>query len=183
MLAAMTEPPIHPKSLAATANGLDRLLGWVIVADILLLILGWMLPIMTVERLLFLSERLSILQGVGQLWTHGDYALFALIAVFSILFPLLKLALALFLWYLIDASSVGLARALHWMEILGRWSMLDVFVIAFIVAAIQVSFIDDVDLHAGLYVFAGAILLSILVVQRMTALARRAVAANRETQS
>ena len=77
----MTEPPIHPRSLAATASGLDKQLGWFVVADILLLILGWMLPIMTVERLLFLSERLSILEGVGQLWAHGDYVLFLLIAV------------------------------------------------------------------------------------------------------
>ncbi|MEM7223892.1 MAG: paraquat-inducible protein A [Pseudomonadota bacterium] len=172
----MSEPPIHPRSLAATADGPDRVLGWAIVANILLLILGWMLPIMTVERLIFLSERFSILEGIGQLWANGNYALFVLIAVFSILFPLGKLILALFLWYLVDASSANLARSLRWMEALGRWSMLDVFVIAFIVAAIQVSFIDDVELHAGIYVFAAAVLLSIFLVQRMTALARRAVA-------
>lgn len=170
------EPPFHPKSLAAGARGLDRQLGWFIIADVLLLILGWMMPIMTVDRLWFLSERLSILAGVGELWSHGDYALFAVIVVFSILFPMAKLLLALFLWYLVDASSTSLARSLRWMEILGRWSMLDVFVIAFIVAAIQVSFIDDVTLHAGLYVFILAILLSIVLVQRMTTLARRAVA-------
>ena len=169
-------PPSHPNSLSAMAQGLDRQLGLFMVADILLLILGWLMPIMTVERLLFLSERLSILAGVGQLWAHGDYALFAVIVLFSIVFPMVKLILALFLWYLVDANSVSLVRSLRWMEILGRWSMLDVFVIAFIVAAIQVSFIDDVDLHAGIYVFTAAILISMALVQRMTTLARRAVA-------
>ncbi len=53
------------------------------------------------------------------------------------------------------------------MEAAGRWSMLDVFVVALIV----------VGVHAGVYVFTAAIVLSLLVVQRMTALARRALTA------
>jgi paraquat-inducible protein A len=55
--------------------------------------------------------------------------------------------------------------------------MLDVFVVALIVVAARTSLIDDVSVHAGVYVFTAAIVLSLLVVQRMTALARRALAA------
>ena len=63
------------------------------------------------------------------------------------------------------------------MEAAGRWSMLDVFVVALIVVGVRTSLIDDVSVHAGVYVFTAAIVLSLLVVQRMTALARRALAA------
>ncbi len=63
------------------------------------------------------------------------------------------------------------------MEAAGRWSMLDVFVVALIVVGVRTSLIDDVSLHAGVYVFTAAIVLSLLVVQRMTALARRALTA------
>ena len=52
--------------------------------------------------------------------------------------------------------------------------MLDVFVVALLVVAIQGSLISDVVLHAGLYVFSAAVLLSIAAVQRMGVLARRA---------
>ncbi len=55
--------------------------------------------------------------------------------------------------------------------------MLDVFVVALIVVGVRVSLIDDVSVHAGIYVFTAAIVLSLLVVQRMTALARRALTA------
>ncbi len=55
--------------------------------------------------------------------------------------------------------------------------MLDVFVVALIVVGVGTSLIDDVSVHAGVYVFTAAIVLSLLVVQRMTALARRALTA------
>jgi paraquat-inducible protein A len=69
-----------------------------------------------------------------------------------------------------------LSRALLRVEAVGRWSMLDVFVVALIVVAVRTSLIDDVSVHAGIYVFTAAIVLSLLVVQRMTVLARRALA-------
>ncbi len=169
----------HPNSLAATARGPDRLLGWLILAAALLLLLGWTLPIMTVNKLWFLSERVSILKGALELWRHGDVLLCAVIVAFSVVFPLAKLALALFLWYQVDADGAVLGRSLGWIEQLGRWSMLDVFVVALTVVAIEVSLIADVTLHAGIYAFIAAILLSIVTVQRMTALARRAVRGQR----
>jgi paraquat-inducible protein A len=176
-LGAMVGP--HPNSLAARARGPDRLLGWVVLFAGVLLVLGWTLPIMTVEKLWFLSERVSILQGALELWRHGDLFLCAVIVIFSVAFPLLKLGLALFLWYQADTGGALLVRALGWIEQLGRWSMLDVFVVALLVVAIQASLISDVAMHAGIYVFTAAVVVSILAVQRMTALARRARAVDR----
>jgi paraquat-inducible protein A len=171
----------HPNSLAVTVRGPDRLLGWLVLAAGVLLGLGWVLPIMTVKKLWFLSERVSILQGAAELLRHGDYFLFTVIIVFSVAFPLLKLGLALHLWYRIDAGSKALGRALAWIEQLGRWSMLDVFVVALLVVAIQASLISEVAIHAGIYVFTGAVVLSILAVQRMTALAHGAAADQRKS--
>ena len=95
--------------------------------------------------------------------------------VFSVVFPLLKLGLALYLWFRVDARGPDLARSLRHIERLGRWSMLDVFIVALLVVAIQTRFIDDVQVHAGIYFFTAAIIISILVVQRMTTLAHRAL--------
>ncbi|MCG8357020.1 MAG: paraquat-inducible protein A [Kiloniellales bacterium] len=162
-------------SLAARARGLDRLLGPLILASGLLLLLGWTLPIMTIDRFLFLSERLSILEACLELWAEGHYFLFAIIFVFTVVFPILKLTLALRLWYRRHADSAALGRHLGWMETLGRWSMLDVFVVALIVVAVQVSLISDVAIHAGIYVFTAAIVLSMLAVQRIARLTQRAV--------
>ncbi len=171
----------HPNSLAATVQGPDRLLGWLLLTAGVLLAIGWVLPIMTVKKLWFLSERVSILQGAAELLRHGDYFLCAVIVVFSVAFPLIKLALALHLWYRIDAGSRALGRSLTWIEQLGRWSMLDVFVVALLVVAIQASLISEVAIHAGIYVFTGAVVLSILAVQRMAVLAHGVAADQRSS--
>lgn len=162
------------RSLAATVAGPDRLLGPLVVITAVLLFFGWTLPIMTVDRLIFLSERVSILRACLELWNDGRYFLFFVIAVFSVVFPLIKLAAALILWYGVAAGSAALRRGLVWLEMLGRWSMLDVFAVAFGVAASQISLISEITLHAGLYVFTAAVVLSLACVQRMTVLARRA---------
>jgi len=163
-------------SLSALADGPDRWLGWGAILAAVLLVAGWVLPIMTVERLLFLSREISILQGVGELWSEGEGFLAIVIGGFSILLPAVKLALALYLWFHAEAGSRRLRHALGLLELAGRWSMLDVFVVALLVVAIRTSLIDDVTVHPGVYVFTGAIVLSLVVVQRMAVLARRAVA-------
>lgn len=164
------------RTLAATAEGADRLLGWLLLAAGGLLLLGWTLPIMTVEKLLILSEQVSILRACVELWQAGHYFLFLVIGLFSVVFPLIKLSVAFALWHRADLANPALPTWLGWLEAIGRWSMLDVFAVAVGVAATQISLISEVTLHVGIYIFTAAILLSIAVVQRMTTLARRACA-------
>jgi paraquat-inducible protein A len=51
--------------------------------------------------------------------------------------------------------------------------MLDVFVVALIVVIVKISLISDVTIHAGLYIFCAAVVLSMLAVWRITRLAHR----------
>jgi paraquat-inducible protein A len=161
-----------PRSLLASAKGPDRLIGWGLLLAAFLLMAGWLLPMMTLSRFVFLSQEVSLLQGVWELAKEGEYFLFALLAGFSILFPAVKLLLGLLLWYgAAEPSRQG--SWLRWLDFIGRWSMLDVFVVALIVVAVKVSLIDDVELHGGLYAFTLAILLSMLCLRRMEVLAER----------
>ena len=64
----------------------------------------------TVSQLLFLSERISILEGTWALWDGGNYFLFTVIVVFSVIFPAVKLLAALVLWYGVDDASPLLRR-------------------------------------------------------------------------
>ncbi len=132
---------------------------------------------MTIRKLVFFAERISILEGAGKLWQAEHYFLFAVVVVFSVIFPALKMLVALFLWYGADARGAGLARAAFWLEAFGRWSMLDVFVVALTIVAVQVSLVSDVTTHAGLYVFTAAVVLSMAGVRRLVVLARRAAGA------
>ena len=83
------------------------------------------------------------------------------IVLFSMVFPVVKLLAGLWVWARVDALSNGARRAVGFVGALGKWSMVDVFVVALLVAAIQVSIITNVAIHSGIYVFTGAVLASI----------------------
>lgn len=164
----------HPNALASQTRGIDRLLGLAMLTALGLLLAGWTMPLMTVNKLAFFDERVSLLDTVVTLWREGDWLLFGVVALFAIAFPFAKLLAALVVLTRVDARQPGLPKALDLLDWLGRWSMLDVFVAALLVVAIKASLVSEVTLHAGLYLFTAAVLLSIVCTQRLRALAGHA---------
>ena len=171
-IAAIISPRAE-NSLAARARGADRLLGLALVAAAGLLVGGWLIPIMTVPRLFFFEDRISVLQALEALLERGQYVLFVIMLVFSMLFPLAKIIVSYLLWLSPDADSDKFERRLGRAEMLGRWSMLDVFLMAIAIAAVNFSLIADVHLHPGLYALSGGVVLSMLASMRMSALAAK----------
>ena len=160
-------------SIAAQVHGPDRAIGKLLLLSATLLILGWFAPIMTVSRLVFLEEQVSIFDGLVTFARHEEFFLFMIVFVFSVLFPALKLTLSYLLWCRADVTDEKFQLRLSLIESLGKWSMTDVFLVALVVAAVKVSLISDVHLHWGLYSFSASILLSMLALTRLTTLARR----------
>lgn len=162
-----------PGTLAADSRGLDRFLGLLLLAAAAALLAGWLLPVMTVRTLLVFYDEVSILTGAVRLLEGGDVALFVLIVLFTVVLPVGKLVFAWLAWSRLKVGDPRVRRALHWIEVVGRWSMLDVFVIALLVVVIKLSLISDVEIHAGLYVFIAAVVLSMIAVRRIAMLAHR----------
>jgi paraquat-inducible protein A len=107
-----------------------------------------MLPILRVESLTSTSEN-SIMRGVIEFWQDKDYAVAAIIFTASITIPILKLvALA---WLCIAARSGErprlMTRLYRVTELIGRWSMVDIFVVAVVVTLVQ--FRPSMSIHAG----------------------------------
>lgn len=161
-------------SLASLSGGRRRwLVGILLTLATLLLIAGWLTPIMTVETLIFMGDEVSILDSVWRLLESREIFLFVVIFLFSVVFPLAKLLVAFYLWFLAPVTRPGFLKTLTWIETLGKWSMLDVFVVALIVVALQISIVTDVSVHGGIYLFTLAVTLSIGTVSYIAALARR----------
>ena len=169
----------HPDTLAGRARGLDRLLGLALAGALALLVAGWTWPMMTVSRFVWLEDEVSLLNATRALYGQGDWLLFGVLAVFAFAFPVAKMLAALWIFLIVDARHRALPRVLDLLDVLGRWSMLDVFVAALLVVAVQASLVSEVTLHAGLYLFTAAVMLSIATTQRLRVLARRAC--DRET--
>lgn len=162
-----------PGTLAADSRGADRFLGLLLLASAAALVAGWLLPVMTVRTLLVFYDEVSILTGAFRLLDSGDIAIFVLIVLFTVVLPVGKLVFAWLAWSRLKVDDPRVRRALHWIEVVGRWSMLDVFVIAILVVVIKLSMISDVEIHAGLYVFIAAVVLSMIAVRRIAVLAHR----------
>jgi paraquat-inducible protein A len=151
---------VNPNALALTRRGFW--LGPAMGVALVLLVVAWFIPTMTVERVPWVwSTKFSIWRVVEGLYGDKEYFICAVIVVFTMVFPIVKLLAGLWIWARVDALSAGARRAVAFVGVLGKWSMLDVFVVALLVAAIQVSIITNVAIHAGIYVFTGAVLASI----------------------
>ncbi|MCB1742798.1 MAG: paraquat-inducible protein A [Gammaproteobacteria bacterium] len=103
----------------------------------------------------------SILTTVGKLFEHGNQLVAALLGLFSVAIPILKLLGG----FTILALGEGLIarRVVAFIKLIGRWSMTDVFVVAILLAFLAggASDLTQASLGAGLYFFAAYGLLSI----------------------
>jgi len=100
---------------------------------LLLFILGTLAPMITLKKLFIFEEPFSLLAGLVRLFQEGEYALFGIILVFSVVFPLLKICLLLVLCQTMRWTQTRMRTLLHWVSVTGRWSMLDVFIVALLV--------------------------------------------------
>jgi paraquat-inducible protein A len=105
-----------------------------------------MLPILEIEQLGH-HHQSSILGGIVELYKTGSFLVATVILLFSIVFPLFKILA------LVELSWLCLMRQRHrtWtyrlMEQIGKWSMMDVMLLALLVMLIKLSGI--VQFHFG----------------------------------
>lgn len=128
--------------------------------------LGIVLPLIRLERLYFFAEEPSLVDMVGGLWTGGDKALAALVASFSIAFPLIKLGL---LHIASHGGAEAQAKVPGWVRGLSNWSMLDVVLVALVVFAAKTSGFADAVTRPGLWFFT----LSVVLTATASALLKR----------
>ncbi len=143
----------------------------VIVGAIALLVRGLTLPLFHVTQMVFWKSDYSVLTGIQSLAQQGEYFLALIILVFSVIFPTMKLATLLGLWAT-PLSDARRTRALQWLGFLGRWSMLDVLILALMIVIVKVRAVANVEPRVGMYVFSAAIFLSMIATTLVERLAR-----------
>jgi len=139
-----------------------------LVAAAVLYIPANFLPIMNFQKLGH-GEPQTILSGVVHLAEGGFWGLATVVFVASIVIPVLKLigisflvATVRFRW---SGSRVAATRVHHIVEIVGRWSMIDVFTIALLVALVQLGLLASVEAGDGALYFALVVVLTMLASQ------------------
>jgi paraquat-inducible protein A len=137
-----------------------RLAAALSLSALLLFVPGVLLPMMRLESFGHATEA-SILDGVSYMLAHGEVFIGLVILVFSLVLPPLKL-LALLLVSTRLLPPAGRARLYGWVELLGRWGMLDVLVVAVLVAFVKLGDTVRIQPGVGLFLFSACVLVSIL---------------------
>jgi paraquat-inducible protein A len=163
----MENPEIN---IARDYPGESRLLIVLLLITVSLLILGMTAPIITLNKFVLIENTFSILSGTGELLKEGKVFLFIVITSFSVVLPLLKIAVLLRLVTARANTSSNLKRCLHWMHVFGKWSMLDVFVVAVLVVTVKLGAIASVEARYGLYAFTAAVVLTMYATSRVVKL-------------
>ena len=104
------------------------------------------LPILEIDKLGH-HHSSSILAGTLELIHEGAWFVGTIVLVFSVVFPLAKILL------LLELSLLNLLHRRHksttfrWMETIGKWSMMDVMLLAFLVMLVKLGHL--VEFHFG----------------------------------
>jgi paraquat-inducible protein A len=142
-------------------NSLRRSLA-LLVAAAILYIPANALPILHTTSVGYVGSD-TIFSGIVALWSGGSWPLAILVFTASILVPSLKFAV---LGFLIWSTYRGCRWALHdrtmlyrLIEFIGRWSMLDIFVVSLMVTLVQLRGIATIHAGGGALAFAGVVVL------------------------
>lgn len=157
-------------TLAELFPGRAKIIKLMLLFSTILFMAGIYLPVMTVTKLLIVKNEFSIISGLLELASSGEYLLFLVIFAFSILLPFLKIYVLFRLVSVNIQNKIQYSRYLDLMHRYGRWSMLDVFVVAILAVAVKLGALASIEIQAGMYIFTTAVILIMLltsIVMRM----------------
>jgi paraquat-inducible protein A len=155
--------PLHfrkPRSLERT---------WAfVIAALLCYVPANVLPIMKVTSLGAVQAD-TILSGVVYLLVHGMWPLALVVFVASVFVPLLKLAILIGLLGSVHARSrwrpLERTRLYRITEAIGRWSMVDIFVVTILVALVRLGALATIEAQSGAVFFGAVVVLTMLAAE------------------
>ena len=138
------------------------------IAGAVLLIPAYTFPIMTVLQL-GMGEPNTIFSGIAELIHGGMYGIALLIFIASVAVPVVKLMGLSYLLLSIQLPGSGSARqrttAYRFIKFIGRWSMLDIFVISILVALVQLEQIAYITAGIGTTAFGAVVVITMLAAE------------------
>ncbi len=146
-----------------SAQIVDIVCEWLLYVSAALIAAGVFTPSVFRPKL-FGGEEYTVFGAVAQLASSGLWALAVVIIVFSVFFPLAKTLIAAIIFRAGNRASKPTAQI---MQFLGKWSMLDVFLVALLISLTQLSELRALEPRAGLYLFACGVILNNIATARL----------------
>jgi paraquat-inducible protein A len=157
-----TRRPVVPSSTTQAAA--------LAISAVIMLFPAYSLPVMHLGIAGHMASDTTILSGILQLWRQGLGVLAAIVFTASFLVPLLKLAgltcLVAAAWGKPGPHARLLTQVYGAISFIGRWSMLDVFLVAFLTGAVRFGKLASVQPRPGSLAFGAVVVLTMLATQR-----------------
>lgn len=153
----------HTKTTVRLHDSLSKTTAYLVTALILFLPAN-LLPIMQTNSLAG-SQEDTILSGILHLWHSGAYFIAVIVLIASFITPLFKMISIGYLCYSCYRRSTKhllfRTKLYHFNELIGRWSMIDVFVVALLGALVKMGAIASIEPRSGIVAFALVVFLTI----------------------
>ncbi len=134
-----------------------------LIAAMVLYIPANLLPVMYTSSL-FGAQNDTILSGVVYLWTSGSWPLAVIVFIASVAVPMLKILAIAYLTISTQLGSRWLpeqrTRIYRVVEFVGRWSMLDIYVITMLVALVQFQALATIQAGGAAIAFGAVVVLT-----------------------
>jgi len=121
---------------------------------------------MLLTRTLFTTQESTIVGGAVEIAHHGAYGIAAIILIASVLIPVGKFIaiayLALSLKRRVALSAHARHKLYEVVEFIGRWSMIDVFVVAILSSLVQLSAVASINPGPAAITFALSVIFTML---------------------
>jgi len=161
-----TNEPICPRCNASVSqrkkDSLNR--TWaLLVSALVLYIPANLFPIMTLISFGKESKE-TILSGIHQLFVSGQWVIAIVVLFASVFVPIFKI---IALSFLVISIHVGMSwqpvlrtRLYRFVEWIGRWSMIDIFMISVLIALVKLKELATVEAGPGAMAFAAVVILT-----------------------
>ena len=138
--------------------------GWLIVVTLVVsmgfFIAGIFLPFTAVTKLWLFENQVSVYRGLVILWQADELFLFLILFVFTVSFPFVKINAMLTLWLWPGLDGVRGRQMYGFVSYMGKWSMLDVFIVAILVLTVKSTGVASIKVGIGFFMFFISVMLT-----------------------
>ena len=156
--------PMHQR----VSSSLALTWGYVLAAT-LFLIPANLLPMMVVTAM-GSQEGSTIMEGVVYFFEHGDFGLGTVIFIASVVVPVFKLGVVYYLLLIVKFKQYDKAlkgvKLFHIIHLIGKWSMLDIFVVALMVSMVQFQGLASIQTGGAAIAFCAAVVFTIIATEK-----------------
>lgn len=124
-----------------------------------LFVAGIFRPFTEVTKVWIFNSKVSVYDGLITLAQSHEFFLFAILLVFTVIFPFVKILSLLTLWLKGGLTKQRIVQLYRFVSHLGKWSMLDVFVMAILVILLKSGSVASIKIQDGFVLFFCSVML------------------------